>query len=491
MATKISLQKTEIGPKSPTIMRQTRKNFLCCVLLLVMRVTQAADMAATNTPSAIPWNQIGAKAGADYKGDGLAVTLTESGARLRCVFQRLDGEATPEGLWLTSTVTNTVSDRFRVTAMEIGRRSANAGFDSQGPEFNLQLAAEGTVSVEGQKARFVRPGLTEEYTVSMDGVRQDFIVEVSPGRGEHREPVTSCPSPILPFLITSKPTPGQLVLKLAVTGAQVEATAYGARLVLNHSGRKIAYSRLRVTDATGKELPARIEVSPAEDQSASFASWSDPGDPFEDPSLLTPEPAREELAVVVNDAEAVYPVRIDPTFSDADWVSMAGVPGTDGQVNAAVTDGSGNLYIGGTFEVAGNAIASNIAEWNGSSWSALGSGMNNEVLALAASGGTLYAGGYFDTAGTNVSAYAAEANLAGKPVSLGINTTDANFGFTNGVFGFDVSGPSGSNVVIQASADLKTWVPLQTNLLNNGLLYFSDSQAPANRQRFYRAVLSP
>ena len=373
-------------------------------------------MAATNTPSAIPWNQIGAKAGADYKGDGLAVTLTESGARLRCVFQRLDGEATPEGLWLTSTVTNTVSDRFRVTAMEIGRRSANAGFDSQGPEFNLQLAAEGTVSVEGQKARFVRPGLTEEYTVSMDGVRQDFIVEVSPGRGEHREPVTSCPSPILPFLITSKPTPGQLVLKLAVTGAQVEATAYGARLVLNHSGRKIAYSRLRVTDATGKELPARIEVSPAEDQSASFASWSDPGDPFEDPSLLTPEPAREELAVVVNDAEAVYPVRIDPTFSDADWVSMAGVPGTDGQVNAAVTDGSGNLYIGGTFEVAGNAIASNIAEWNGSSWSALGSGISGggvyftSVYALAVSGSTLYAGGVFTSAGGSAANYIAQWN---------------------------------------------------------------------------------
>jgi hypothetical protein len=37
--------------------------------------------------------QIGAKAGADYHGDGLAVSPTESGARLHCVFQRLDGEA--------------------------------------------------------------------------------------------------------------------------------------------------------------------------------------------------------------------------------------------------------------------------------------------------------------------------------------------------------------------------------------------------------------
>src|ERR1039457_6793506 len=101
--------------------------------LPAMRVTQAADLAATNTPAAIPWNEIGAKAGADYQGDGLAVTPTGSGARLHCVFQRLDGEATPEGLWLTSTVTNTVSDpssvaalrrvdRFRVTAIPTRRK---------------------------------------------------------------------------------------------------------------------------------------------------------------------------------------------------------------------------------------------------------------------------------------------------------------------------------------------------------------------------------
>src|SRR6266581_9766531 len=50
----------------------------------------------------LPWSQLGAKAGADYQGDGLAVTPTAEGARLRCVFQRLEGAATREGLWLTS-----------------------------------------------------------------------------------------------------------------------------------------------------------------------------------------------------------------------------------------------------------------------------------------------------------------------------------------------------------------------------------------------------
>ena len=81
--------------------------------------------------------------------------------------------------------------------------------------------------------RFTRPGLVEEYTASMDGVRQDFVVlERPPGLGE-------------------------LVLRLAVSGASVEPAAFGAQVVLANSGRKIAYNRLKVTDANGRELHAR------------------------------------------------------------------------------------------------------------------------------------------------------------------------------------------------------------------------------------------
>jgi hypothetical protein len=70
-------------------------------------------------------------------------------------------------------------------------------------------------------------------------------------------------------------------------------------------------------------------------------------------------------------------------------------------------------------------------------------------------------------------------------------TTNAAFGFTNGMFGFNMIGPSGTNVVIQAGTDLQTWIPLQTNLLGSGPLYFSDPQSPASVQRFYRSQLSP
>src|SRR5262249_54105643 len=64
------------------------------------------------------------------------------------------------------------------------------------------------------------------------------------------------------------------------------------------------------------------------------------------------------------------------TFSDANWISLGGLPGANGPVYAAVVDGSGNLYIGGRFTVVGDTIATNIAKWNGCSWSALWSGIN-------------------------------------------------------------------------------------------------------------------
>ena len=76
----------------------------------------------------------------------------------------------------------------------------------------------------------------------------------------------------------------------------------------------------------------------------------------------------------------------------------------------AVVDGAGNLYIGGDFTVAGDIVANYIAKWDGSSWSALGSGMNGSVSALAVSGSDLYAGGHFTTAGGSPANYIAKWN---------------------------------------------------------------------------------
>ncbi len=365
----------------------------------------ATNSAATATAkTSIPWSQIGAKAGGDYQGDGLAVMPAAEGARLRCVFQRLEGEATTEGLWLTSTVTNGVNDHFRVVAADVRRLTSTGNLkpETQNEVESLLASAAtdrgtlprtGTVQFADKLVRFTRPGVIEEYSVSMDGVRQDFIIE----------------HPLLnPQLSTLNRRAGELAVRLAVSGARVEPAVGGAQLVLENSGRRIAYSRLRVTDATGKQLRARMEVTrraaPAAPVNASLT-----GGTFERGACA--------LMLLVNDADAVYPVRIDPTFSDANWISMnPGMPGVDGGVRAAVVDGAGNLYIGGSFTIVGDVLANGIAKWNGCSWSALGSGMSSppandaSVYALAVSGSDLYAGGAFHTAGGNAAGRVAKWN---------------------------------------------------------------------------------
>src|SRR5437764_12001412 len=75
----------------------------------------------------------------------------------------------------------------------------------------------------------------------------------------------------------------------------------------------------------------------------------------------------------------------------------------NGSVAALAVSGN-NLYAGGYFTTAGGSAANGIAKWDGNSWSALGSGMGNtgvvaSVLSLAVSGNDLYAGGGFTTAG--------------------------------------------------------------------------------------------
>ncbi len=86
----------------------------------------------------------------------------------------------------------------------------------------------------------------------------------------------------------------------------------------------------------------------------------------------------------------------------------AGASGDFSMVHALAVSGS-DLYMGGSFSMAGGSSANGVAKWDGSAWSALGSGVENVVRALAVSGDDLYVGGGFTTAGGKASAYVARA----------------------------------------------------------------------------------
>src|SRR5207249_1889504 len=84
------------------------------------------------------------------------------------------------------------------------------------------------------------------------------------------------------------------------------------------------------------------------------------------------------------------------------WAPLgSGVLGTDQfSVSALVFMPNGDLIAGGSFVHAGSVSANYIARWNGSAWSALGSGMDFNVYALAVlPNGDLVTGGGFTHAG--------------------------------------------------------------------------------------------
>ncbi|MGD1018382.1 MAG: PKD domain-containing protein [Verrucomicrobiia bacterium] len=87
-------------------------------------------------------------------------------------------------------------------------------------------------------------------------------------------------------------------------------------------------------------------------------------------------------------------------WNGSSWSALgSGVAGLyGGYVDALAVNGT-NLYVGGVFTNAGGVAANNIAVWNGSSWSALGSGVSGYVDALAVNGTNLYVGGSFTNAG--------------------------------------------------------------------------------------------
>ena len=94
------------------------------------------------------------------------------------------------------------------------------------------------------------------------------------------------------------------------------------------------------------------------------------------------------------------------TWDGSDWSPLGRTNKLNGTVRAQAVhdDGSGSaLYVGGEFTRAGSVVGNRVARWNGTSWSALGSGTDEEVVALAVyddgGGPELYAGGYFSSAG--------------------------------------------------------------------------------------------
>jgi len=138
---------------------------------------------------------------------------------------------------------------------------------------------------------------------------------------------------------------------------------------------------------------------------------------------------------------ARVPARHIARWNGSGWSPLgAGVgPDVNDQVRTleVYDDGSGpGLYAGGSFAIAGTIAAANIARWNGSAWSALGSGVDGDVHALTVhdegAGPALYVGGQFSVAGGRLTPNLAKwvgctpcyANCDGSTVVPVLNVSD-------------------------------------------------------------------
>jgi hypothetical protein len=185
-------------------------------------------------------------------------------------------------------------------------------------------------------------------------------------------------------------------------------------------------------------------------------------------------------------------------WNGSSWSALGnGLTGSSSSAAVTAIVGSGaNLYVGGSFTNAGTVYLAGVAKWDGTAWSALGSGLYNGVFnqtgqgtALALMGNDLYVGGQFTTAGDKPSIAIGRWNdqLNFYPPPHPYLTRQSRL--TNGQFQFRLAGTSGERYVLQASTNLSAWTPLLTN---SATLYdFTDTTAPNCPWRCYRAVLVP
>jgi hypothetical protein len=74
-------------------------------------------------------------------------------------------------------------------------------------------------------------------------------------------------------------------------------------------------------------------------------------------------------------------------------------------------------------------------------------------------------------------------------VSNVLNIVSTGTGMTANGFKILLSGPPGSNYVIQASTDLKNWTPISTNAAPTGSVSYTDAAAKNLPFRYYRAMV--
>ena len=178
-------------------------------------------------------------------------------------------------------------------------------------------------------------------------------------------------------------------------------------------------------------------------------------------------------------------------WDGANWSGVGG--GLSGTASASVTSLAtiGNdLYAAGSFTNASGVSANRIAKWDGTNWSPLGSGVtfpgfsSASISTIRAFGNDLYAGGTFLAAGGKPSCYLGHWNDTRNFDLLPVIELSKLLG-AGGIFKFRIETTGVSEYVIEATTNLATWIPVDTN--SASFYEFWDTTAGARPYRLYRA----
>ncbi|MFN8586583.1 MAG: FG-GAP-like repeat-containing protein [Candidatus Eisenbacteria bacterium] len=194
-------------------------------------------------------------------------------ARVRADLDRREYEVVAQGgAWVAPNRARGLAARFTAAGVEIRARAARPAAApcwswrtiALGRPQRMRALAAAAPSASGHRVRYAHPGMTEWYDNRAEGLEQGFTVLRRPGGA------------------------GALRIEGHVTTAGTTAAHRGARMAWHAPGQaEFVAEQLRAWDAEGRELDCRFE------------------------------PEGDRLALVVDDAGAVYPVTLDPLLGFA------------------------------------------------------------------------------------------------------------------------------------------------------------------------------
>lgn len=204
--------------------------------------------------------------------------------------------------------------RFTVEGVELRNRGAGWGMTLSGWGYGdamVKLEADAPQAIKN-RVEYRRGPLTEWYVNGPLGLEQGFTLSEPPGRS-HGQPLT-------------------LALKLSGDlSAAVDPSKTGLRLTNRQKQVQLRYAGLRAYDAAGKQLHASLELS------------------------------GEQLLLKLSDADARYPVVIDPVVQAAELTASQGEAGDQLGISVAINGAGNTVVVGAPNATPGTALQAGAA----------------------------------------------------------------------------------------------------------------------------------